>query len=112
MVNYGAMSQQQVFSSSAQSSLATNTVNTQQSSQQKMASFASQKTFSASTSFKATSSSSSAFMGSSSSSSFKSSAMKSSSFKESSQINTFEAFPGMGGIENLNLDGASNSMLQ
>lgn len=110
MVKYGAMSQQQTFSSSAQSSLATNTVNTLQSSQQKMASFASQKTFSASSSLKATSSSNSAFM--ESSSSFKSSAMKSSSFKESSQINTFEAFPGMGGIENLNLDGTSNSMLQ
>jgi len=48
--------------------------------------------------------------------SFKSSSVKtsSSSFMKSSQINTFEAFPGMGGIENLNLEGEkpSNFLMQ
>jgi hypothetical protein len=122
MENHGSMMQQQqqrsVFSSSSavssSSMAATSSVNSLQTNntalqQQNMsAAFQSQKAFSTSSSFKSESSKSATM-----SSSMKSS---SSSFKQSSHINTFEAFPGMGGIENLNLEGGkamtSNSMLQ
>jgi len=127
--SHGAMMQQQqqrsLFSSSSavsSSIAATSSVNSLQTNtslQQKnmSAAFQSQKAFSTSSSFKSESLKSATMAeANSSSTSFMSSSMKSSSssFKQSSQINTFEAFPGMGGIENLNLEGekASNSILQ
>merc|ERR1739848_977770 len=58
----------------------------------------------------------SASQATSSMASFKYSSVKTSSsfFMKSSQMNTFEAFPGMGGIENLNLEGEkpSNFLMQ